>query len=211
MEDKRTADEKAYDDNMNRQMASNLYAAKNLVTGDRQRDYGTPRENFARIANLWEAYTGYEFTTTQVAMMLGLLKVARAATAEPTLDTFRDLMGYVAIACAFEHPGAPLDEEYKRALGVKMPTIAERLENANLVEQAKATLAEQLAGVPKYGAVKRNIKEETLSSPVKDADLKTSPERRIQEACEVPANKAEQQKAEGPLRTNECYGANPNA
>lgn len=194
MEDKRTADEKAYDDNMNRQMASNLYAAKNLVTGDRQRDYGTPRENFARIANLWEAYTGYEFTTTQVAMMLGLLKVARAATAEPTLDTFRDLMGYAAIACAFEHPAAPLDEEYKRALGVKMPTIAE-----------------QLAGVPKYGAVKRNIKEEALSSPVKDADLKTSLERRIQEACEVPDNKAEQQKAKGPLRTNECYGANPNA
>ena len=76
-----------------------LDKAKECVCGQREQDYGSPENNFARIADLWNAYmrdTGVVFSSVDVAMMLGLLKIARIKTGTGTTDSFVDLAGYAA-------------------------------------------------------------------------------------------------------------------
>lgn len=72
-----------------------LKAAAECVCGSREEDYGSPEDNFAVIAALWTAYTGTDITPKDVAMMMALLKIARAkAGSKP--DTYIDLAGYAA-------------------------------------------------------------------------------------------------------------------
>lgn len=72
-----------------------LKAAAECVCGSREDDYGSPEDNFAVIAALWTAYTGTDVTPKDVAMMMALLKIARAkAGSKP--DTYVDLAGYAA-------------------------------------------------------------------------------------------------------------------
>ena len=72
-----------------------LKAAAECVCGSREEDYGSPEDNFAVIAALWTAYTGADVTPKDVAMMMALLKIARAkAGSKP--DTYVDLAGYAA-------------------------------------------------------------------------------------------------------------------
>ena len=72
-----------------------LKAAADCVCGSREEDYGSPEDNFAVIAALWTAYTGTDVTPKDVAMMMALLKIARAkAGSKP--DTYVDLAGYAA-------------------------------------------------------------------------------------------------------------------
>lgn len=72
-----------------------LKAAAECVCGSREEDYGSPEDNFAVIAALWAAYTGADVTPKDVAMMMALLKIARAkAGSKP--DTYIDLAGYAA-------------------------------------------------------------------------------------------------------------------
>lgn len=65
----------------------------------RAEEYGTPEDNFERIARLWSAYMHEPFTAKQVAMMLLLMKVAREEAAG-SFDTLVDIAGYAA--CAVE-------------------------------------------------------------------------------------------------------------
>lgn len=72
-----------------------LKAAAECVCGSREEDYGSPEDNFSVIAALWTAYTGTDVTPKDVAMMMALLKIARAkAGSKP--DTYVDLAGYAA-------------------------------------------------------------------------------------------------------------------
>ena len=72
-----------------------LKAAAECVCGGREEDYGSPEDNFSVIAALWTAYTGTDVTPKDVAMMMALLKIARAkAGSKP--DTYVDLAGYAA-------------------------------------------------------------------------------------------------------------------
>lgn len=72
-----------------------LKAAAECVCGSREEDYGIPEDNFGVIAALWTAYTGTDVTPKDVAMMMALLKIARAkAGSKP--DTYVDLAGYAA-------------------------------------------------------------------------------------------------------------------
>ena len=74
-----------------------LKAATDCVCGKREQDYGSPENNFARIAALWNAYLGSESVdAVDVAMMLALLKVARIKSGTGTGDSFVDLAGYAA-------------------------------------------------------------------------------------------------------------------
>ena len=75
-----------------------LDRAKAIVTGEREKQYGKLEDNFAIIAELWGAYTGYKFSPVDVAMMMALLKVARIKTGVGTVDSFVDLAGYAACA-----------------------------------------------------------------------------------------------------------------
>jgi hypothetical protein len=75
-----------------------LEKAADIITGPRQEAYGHPQENFQRIANLWSAYRGVEFSQQDVAIMMILLKVGRINEAGATEDTLVDICGYAALA-----------------------------------------------------------------------------------------------------------------
>ena len=83
---------------------SELDRAKELINGDRQRDYGPADENFACIAAFWSTYlsvaTGnhVELTGKQVAHLMSLLKIARLAKTPTHDDSVVDAVGYLALA-----------------------------------------------------------------------------------------------------------------
>lgn len=78
-----------------------LDTAKKMVCGEREQDYGTPEDNFATIAKLWNTYLKVSaITPKDVSMMMALLKIARIATGDGTSDSFVDLAGYAA--CGYE-------------------------------------------------------------------------------------------------------------
>lgn len=77
-----------------------LIKANGCVNGPREHEYGTPDRSFSNIAKLWSAYKDVEFTPTDAAIMLALLKVARIKGNEASLDSFVDGAGY--FACAAE-------------------------------------------------------------------------------------------------------------
>lgn len=79
-----------------------LHEAAQLITGDRQKDYGPPEENFKRIAEFWTTHLRKklnfqaEITARDVAELMILLKVARMAES-PTEDSYKDAAGYAGI------------------------------------------------------------------------------------------------------------------
>lgn len=87
--------------------ASILDSAKEIVTGEREQQYGKPEDNFRMIGNLWEIYLkarcldhdgGLDILPEDVAMMMSLLKIARIASGNYKVDSFVDLAGYAACA-----------------------------------------------------------------------------------------------------------------
>ena len=89
-----------------------LLKAIESITGQREQDYGSPESNFGIIAGLWSAYSGYNFTPQDVAMMMILLKVARIKNGGGTGDSFVDIAGYAGC-------GAEIHQS-----GMSRPTIA---------------------------------------------------------------------------------------
>ena len=75
-----------------------LESALECVTGRRVEDHGRPEDSFQVIANLWNAYSGHDYSAMDVAIMLGLLKVGRIACGQGTVDNYIDLAGYAACA-----------------------------------------------------------------------------------------------------------------
>lgn len=75
-----------------------LDKAKIVINGERQDQYGNPEDSFSAIAKLWTAYMGIEFSAHDVAMMMGLLKVARIKGGAGSEDSYIDLCGYAALA-----------------------------------------------------------------------------------------------------------------
>lgn len=80
-----------------------LDMAKRCVCGDREQDYGSPEQNFERIATLWEVYMAGKccgpdvcILPQDVAVMLALLKIARIASGHAKADNWVDLAGYAA-------------------------------------------------------------------------------------------------------------------
>lgn len=80
-----------------------LDLAKRCVCGDREQDYGSPEQNFERIAEMWEVYLAGKCTSADVcilpedvAAMLALLKIARIASGHAKADNWVDLAGYAA-------------------------------------------------------------------------------------------------------------------
>ena len=74
-----------------------LLEADDLVSTDRQSDYGAPEENFSDIAGLWSVYLGHPVDVEQVAVMMVLLKLARSKNRYKR-DNFVDAAGYIKIA-----------------------------------------------------------------------------------------------------------------
>lgn len=77
-----------------------LRLANECVNGAREYDYGTPEDNFDKIAELWSVYLDYPVLKGDVANMMMLLKIARARTGKGTDDCYVDIAGYAS--CAYE-------------------------------------------------------------------------------------------------------------
>ena len=89
-----------------RTRAEILEAAGKCVTGGRDEEYGEPEDSFDPIAQLWEPYiraacvspgANVGIREQDVAILMGLLKIARAAVNDKP-DNFVDLAGYAACA-----------------------------------------------------------------------------------------------------------------
>ncbi len=76
-----------------------LDEVERIVTGARRASYGTPEDNFERIARFWTAYflnTGRPVTITasDVSPMMRLMKEARLCETPDHYDSHVDLVGY---------------------------------------------------------------------------------------------------------------------
>lgn len=78
-----------------------LHDAASIISGQRDKQYGGPEENFGRIADLWTVIFNRKFTKEEVAMAMIAVKLARHASNygfQP--DTWTDIAGYAA--CGYE-------------------------------------------------------------------------------------------------------------
>lgn len=73
-----------------------LLKAYKLINGDRQNEYGNPRNMFSKIAQFWSAYLDRDITPEDVAMMMTLLKIARQSY-EHKADNLIDAAGYIGL------------------------------------------------------------------------------------------------------------------
>lgn len=74
-----------------------LDKAKNIINGERQGTYGNAEDNFANIAAFWSTYLNREISSTDVANMMILMKVARNASGVYKDDNYIDICGYAAL------------------------------------------------------------------------------------------------------------------
>lgn len=79
---------------MNR--AQTLDKAKECVLKDRQSTHGKPEDSFGLIAKFWSSYTGHDIKPHDVAVMMGLLKIARIKHKPLNEDNWVDFAGYAA-------------------------------------------------------------------------------------------------------------------
>ena len=78
-----------------------LLEAAKIISGQRDKQYGGPEDNFGRIAKMWSVIFGIEVSNEDVAMAMIAVKVARYASKsgfQP--DTWTDIAGYAA--CGYE-------------------------------------------------------------------------------------------------------------
>ena len=76
--------------------ASMLREAERLVDGDRNAQYGDPRQDFQRTATMWTAYLGTEVASHDVAALMAMLKLSRIRWSPAKRDSWVDLAGYAA-------------------------------------------------------------------------------------------------------------------
>lgn len=78
-----------------------LREAAKIISGDRDKQYGGPEDNFTRIATVWSVLFGRTFTAEDVAMAMVGVKLARfASDAGFQPDTWIDIAGYAG--CGYE-------------------------------------------------------------------------------------------------------------
>ncbi len=85
-----------------------LDKAEACVLKDRNNQYGGCEDNFTRISRLWSVYLNRDVDEVDVAMMMGLLKIARICSNKSYADGFVDLAGYAA--CGAECAGIAAEE-----------------------------------------------------------------------------------------------------
>ena len=78
-----------------------LEAAKGLITGRRNDEYGDPSESFSVIADLWTAYCrakgSFFMSPHDVAAFMIMVKLARIAYNPKSWDSWIDVIGYAAL------------------------------------------------------------------------------------------------------------------
>lgn len=80
-----------------------LTGALETICGDRQAEYGHPRDNIGDIAKMWSLITGYDISARQVCKMMIAMKLGRDKNAEAKdqgrakEDNEVDIIGYTAL------------------------------------------------------------------------------------------------------------------
>lgn len=74
-----------------------LQEAGDLIVGGRDQVYGTPQENFERIAKLWATILGVEIRPYEVTLCMAALKMARLVNSPVHEDSWVDAAGYIAL------------------------------------------------------------------------------------------------------------------
>jgi hypothetical protein len=72
---------------------TNLLTKAVEVVTERQAKYGSPTEDFTRIAKYWSIYTGTEIKPEQVPMMMVFVKISRSQSSYHP-DNALDICGY---------------------------------------------------------------------------------------------------------------------
>lgn len=71
-----------------------LHGAFKATRGDRQDVYGHPADDFNRIATMWTAIKGIQFTAEEVAAFQIAVKLSRLAHSPGHADSMLDIAGY---------------------------------------------------------------------------------------------------------------------
>ena len=71
----------------------------------RGKDYGDSDSNLRFIASLWTMYLGKTVSCKDVALMMVLLKIARAKYPKYVKDNYIDICGYAALAADQDEQG----------------------------------------------------------------------------------------------------------
>ena len=82
------------------------------AVGERNDHYGSPLENFERIAKLWSCHLEHKISIYDVGVMLMLLKIARSKHDKLHEDTWVDIAGYAGATAEATF----LDEEIKQEM-----------------------------------------------------------------------------------------------
>lgn len=82
---------------MEKTRAQTLSEAHDLITGEREQQYGAPEESFSQIAQLWSMYLGRSVSAYDVTFMLHLLKTGRLMNGYHK-DSNVDSIGYLALS-----------------------------------------------------------------------------------------------------------------
>lgn len=115
-----------------------LDTAKEIITKDRNNQYGEPENNFATIAAFWSEYlkkklkSDIYITDIDVAVMMSLFKIGRMTDYNFKDDSFVDAIGY--LACGSELFAnrclKDIEESYKSYDDI-FSTMAERRKNTS--------------------------------------------------------------------------------
>ena len=73
-----------------------LDTAKQYVTKQRENEHGEMEANFTMIGDLWGTYLERKINTSDVAVMMTLLKIARIKSNPSSGDNWIDSCGYMA-------------------------------------------------------------------------------------------------------------------
>ena len=73
-----------------------IYKARDIITTDRNNEYGEAEDSFAVIADMWTAYLQTNVKPEDVAAMMVLMKVARMSHGYKA-DNWIDIIGYAAL------------------------------------------------------------------------------------------------------------------
>lgn len=78
---------------MSREKKSVLLEANKLVHGERNKEYGSPLDDFSRTAKMWSAILGIEIPPEKVGLCMIALKISRQCN-KPKRDNMVDAAGY---------------------------------------------------------------------------------------------------------------------
>jgi hypothetical protein len=144
-----------------------LEEAQRLIHGERNKNYGHPRENFRDISGLFSAYLGIPITDIDVANLMILVKVARQKGSEYKRDNYTDIAGYAGcVERIYEEPetyeGSILSGLIKITEDLSKPRVWERFEdipNDVEVEDNEGDWFIKRSGVP-YRTAYQGVRED---------------------------------------------------